>query len=219
VPQRRAPKPPSEVRRSRPAEQPRWIVTSMTLRVSDTVGSTPDFDCRVGAVLTNHGRTPAAVTRTAFQSRLAVLLDSKPRYALAGSTPTEAFGTTLVPSGGSYTVTLDSLVHEEDVETLRRGTTHLWPWGYLSYRTYLDEHMVEGFIEILDAHPTRRLPMYQQDQPRLNYGRLIEGALRQPPADARVQAYVLHASCSGWRSRDHRGNAPSGALKPSGRSN
>lgn len=172
------------------AEQPRWIVTSMTLHVNDTDGSTTDTACRVVVVLTNHGRTPAEVTRTAFQSRVTVLPDSKPRYAMGQSTPADAFGTTVVAPGGSYTVTLDTRVSEDDVKALRRGTTHLWAWGYLSYRTYLDEHMVKGFIGMLDAHPTRRLPLDQQDQPGLNYSRLIEGALRQPPADARVQTYV-----------------------------
>ncbi|MDR5763322.1 hypothetical protein [Caballeronia sp. LZ035] len=172
------------------AEQPRWIVTSMTLHVNDTDGSNTDTACRVVAVLTNHGRTPAEVTRTAFRSRVTVLLDPKPRYAMGQSTPADAFGTTVVPPGGSYTLTLDTSVPEDDVEALRRGTTHLWAWGYLSYRTYLDEHMVKGFVGMLDVHPTRRLPLDQQDQPGLNYGHLIEGALRQPPADARVQAYV-----------------------------
>lgn len=172
------------------AEQPRWIVTSMTLHVNDTDGSTTDTACRVVAVLTNHGRTPAEVIRTAFQSRVTVLLDAKPRYAMGQSTAADAFGTTVVPPGGSYTVTLDTRVPKDDVEALRRGTTHLWAWGYLSYRTYLDEHMVKGFIGMLDVHPTRRLPLDQQDQPGMNYGHLIEGALRQPPADARVQAYV-----------------------------
>jgi len=63
------------------AEQPRWIVTSMTLHVNDTDGSNTDTACRVVAVLTNHGRTPAEVTRTAFRSRVTVLLDPKPSHA------------------------------------------------------------------------------------------------------------------------------------------
>ncbi|MNS79199.1 hypothetical protein D3C72_1128460 [compost metagenome] len=95
-----------------------------------------------------------------------------------------------MPPGGSYTVTLDASVSEEEVHALRCGTTYLWARGYLCYRTYLDEHMVKGFIGMLDSHPTRR-PEDEPDQPGLDYGRQIEGALRQPPASAQLQAYVF----------------------------
>ena len=62
-------------------------------------------------------------------------------------------------------------------------------------RTYLDQHMVKGFIGVLDAHPTRRLPGEEGEQDRgdeagRHYSHEIEGSLRQPTADAQVQSYV-----------------------------
>jgi hypothetical protein len=64
------------------AEQPRWVVKSICLTVHDTDGSTTDTACRIVATLTNHGRTPAEITRTAFHWKVAVLLEPRARQPM-----------------------------------------------------------------------------------------------------------------------------------------
>lgn len=176
------------------AEQPRWVVKSMSLTVHDTDGSTTDTACRIVATLTNHGRTPAEITRTAFHWKVAVLLEPRARQPMRSVARTENFGNVVEP-GGDLRITLDARLTEEQTQQLRRGTIHLWAWGYVAYRTYLDQHMVKGFIGVLDAHPTRRLldeegEREQEDEPGRHYGHVLEGALRQPTASAQVQSYV-----------------------------
>lgn len=176
------------------AEQPRWVVKSMRLTVHDTDGSTTDTACRIVATLTNHGRTPAEITRTAFHFKVAVLLEPRASQPMRSVARAENFGNVVEP-GGDFLVTLDARVTEEQTQQLRRGTIHLWAWGYVAYRTYLDQHMVKGFIGVLDAHPTRRLPDEEseggrEDEAGRFYGHQIEGLLRQPTASAQVQSYV-----------------------------
>ena len=176
------------------AEQPRWIVKSMSLTVHDTGGGTTDTACRIVATLTNHGRTPAEITRTAFHWKVAVLLEPRARQPMHSVAHAENFGNVVGP-GGDLRITLDARLTEEQTQQLRRGAIHLWAWGYVAYRTYLDQHMVKGFIGVLDAHPTRRLPNDEGEQeregePGRRYGHVLEGALRQPTASAQVQSYV-----------------------------
>ncbi len=80
-------------------------------------------------------------------------------------TRAENFGNVAEP-GGDLRITLDACLTEEQTQQLRRGTIHLWAWRYVAYRTYLDQHMVKGFIGVLDAHPTRRLLDAEDEQDR-----------------------------------------------------
>lgn len=87
--------------------------------------------------------------------------------------------------------------------------------GYLCYRTYLDEHMVKGFIGMLDVHPDPAVAVGSagpagHELRSSDRGRASATARRRARAGLR-----LHAPRSGWRSRGHRGRATGGALEGS----
>jgi len=85
--------------------------------------------------LTNHGCTAAEMTRTVLRWKLAVLLDPKPRYPVGAVKDPSEFGN-IVKQGESYNLAESLSLSGGDVESIRRGETHLWVYGYVAYRDF-----------------------------------------------------------------------------------
>jgi hypothetical protein len=94
---------------------------------------------------------------------------------------TTAFGN-LVVRGDGWWLSQDLELADHDVERLRRDEVHLWLYGYIAYRDYLDRHWRKGFIGLLDARTTRWHPVADAGD--------AGGVFEQPPPEAGVQAYT-----------------------------
>ncbi len=117
------------------AEQPRWIVADMRLLLDDMNPDTAQRDGMLVVTLTNHGCTAAEMTRTVLRWKLAVLLDPKPRYPVGAVKDPSEFGN-IVKQGESYNLAESLSLSGGDVESIRRGETHLWVYGYVAYRDF-----------------------------------------------------------------------------------
>jgi hypothetical protein len=161
------------------AEQPRWIVSDMRLLLEDMNLDTAQPDGMLIVTLTNLGRTAAETTRAVLRWKLAVLLDPKPRYPVGAVKDPGAFGN-VVKQGETYDLAESLSLSGDDVERIRRGETHLWVYGYVAYRDFLDRHWRKGFVGVLDPTATKWYPASG------NGG----GALRQPGPLAGAEAYT-----------------------------
>ncbi|MGF6782138.1 hypothetical protein [Paraburkholderia sp. GAS334] len=161
------------------AEQPRWIVSDMRLLLEDMNPNTARRGGRLVVTLTNHGHTAAEVTRAALCWKLVAQLDPKPRYPGGAIDDPGAFGN-IVKQGESYSLAESLSLSGDDVDCIRKGGTHLWVFGYVAYRDFLDHHWRKGFVGVLDPTSTRWYPTSG------NGG----GTLRQPGLLAGAEAYT-----------------------------
>src|SRR6202022_1014980 len=111
----------------------------MRLLLEDMNPDPAERDGKLVVTLTNHGHMAAEVTRAALRCKLEVRLDPKPRYPVGAVTDSSEFGN-IVKQGESYNLAESLSLSGDDVERIRRGETHLWVYGYVAYRDFLDRH-------------------------------------------------------------------------------
>lgn len=170
------------------AEQPRFIVRSMTLWMTGASPSAGQFRGSIRVDLVNHGRTPAEITRTAFRYVVVKELDVEPHYPSQAVENANEFGQVIDPNsniivGDSICLTL------EEVEAISRGDRNLFAFGYIAYADLRDDVRVKGFVGILNAKETRWDPGYVSDHPS-GLGGNSGGKFQQPPVDDQLQAYT-----------------------------
>ncbi|MDW3687612.1 hypothetical protein RA280_38950 [Cupriavidus sp. CV2] len=130
------------------SEQPRWLVTEMSMKLNPIAPIEPRWAGAVRVVLRNVGRSPAEVTGTAIAIAIGKL-PTVPDYSRASKTLAESFGSTVLPGQDSQPI-IDTFgpsigLDEARVVAINNGEP-MWVYGYIEYRDYLDRPWVKGFI-------------------------------------------------------------------------
>ncbi|MCY0852989.1 hypothetical protein [Cupriavidus sp. D39] len=136
------------VRAMTASEQPRWLVTEMSMKLNPIVQIEPRWSGGVRVVLRNIGRSPAEVTGTAIAVAIGEL-PPVPDYSTASKTLADSFGGTVLPGQDSQPIiqTFGPSIglDEARVRAINSGEP-MWVYGYIEYRDYLDRPWVKGFI-------------------------------------------------------------------------
>jgi hypothetical protein len=159
-------------------QRPRFVVASamMSLSSPDQSGTR---SVTMELSLKNIGPTPAEITRQCIVTRLEGSLDEKPRYPVAAVEQTAAFGRIIGP-GEFVPIKEVMLLTRPQLLQLASAEKHLWLFGYLGYRDYLDEFWTKGFIGVVGSiHPNNVTAIGGISLP-----------IEQPPTSAKVQKYT-----------------------------
>lgn len=149
----------------------RLVVSSMSIQERFDYGDKSEY--LIVATLTNCGRTPAEVTHTAFYAWLAPTFEPVTENLSAHTLPCIKFGTIIEP-GKTVDVETEIDLTESEANALCDGSTTLWAWGAVSYRTYFDRSMAKGFVGKLDHRSVG-------DNTGAPARARVEGSLRPPP--------------------------------------
>lgn len=129
------------------SEQPRWLVTEMSMTLNPIAQLQPRWSGVATVTLRNIGHSAAEVTTMA----IAVVYDdlpATPDYSKARIVREESFGNTVQPGQNrSISEPIGQLggLTEERVAAINGGKP-MWLYGYIEYRDYLDRLWVKGFI-------------------------------------------------------------------------
>ncbi|OLL33550.1 hypothetical protein BTH42_00715 [Burkholderia sp. SRS-W-2-2016] len=129
------------------ADDARWVVSSMSIKERIDLGARTEY--RIVATLKNCGRTSAEITHKAFYAWLAPEFAPATEILSAHTVPSIDFDTLIEP-GQTYDIEAEIELTEAEANALCDGSTQLWAWGALSYRTYLDRNMAKGFVGTFD---------------------------------------------------------------------
>jgi len=151
-------------------ELPLFVVESTTIEPNDKTHTIS---------LGNHGRTPAIITETCFVTKLDHALAPNPRYPMHDVEEIEV--SRIVENGHEFPISRSSTLSEENWNSVLKGETILWVYGYLDYLDFLKMKRRTGFCfaymprpdKLYPSMPSRKGEWVQQGPSAYTYDRLL----------------------------------------------